>query len=289
MGYVGEEVMAVILSAFGDEIAEALEEQISVLRDLKVHGLECRAAWGTNVLKLTNEQAKEVRRQCDNSGIIVRCIGSPIGKSPIADPIEKELANLDRAIEIGEILGTKNIRIFSFYPPDTSTNEHYDQYVPETIDRLGRLTEKATSAGFTLLHENEKGIVGDTPERCHALLSGVNSPNFRFIWDPANFVQVGVEKLTERYWDLLSPYIGYVHIKDSRLADRKVVAAGEGDGQIPELLARLKDAGYDGVLALEPHLKTAGHSSGFSGPEWMGYAVNALRGVMEQVGLAEAV
>lgn len=278
----------VTLSAFGDEIGAALEDQLAVLRDLNVRGLECRTAWGTNVLKLTDEQARDVRRLCDDSGIIVRCIGSPIGKSPITDPIDYELANLDRIIEIGEALGTKNIRIFSFYPPDTSTNAHYDQYVPQVIDRLGKLTDRASSAGCTLLHENEKDIVGDTPERCHALLSGVDSPYLRFIWDPANFVQVGVGQLTERYWDLLSPYIGYVHIKDSRLSDRQVVAAGEGDGQIPELLTRLKAAGYSGVLALEPHLKMAGHSTGFSGPEGMAYAVNALRAVMQQVGLSEA-
>lgn len=279
---------AVTLSAFGDEIAEPLEDQLDLLKTLNVNGLECRTAWGINVLRLTDEQARRVRQLCDDAGIAVRCIGSPIGKSPITDPIETELANLDRLIDLGEILGTRNIRIFSFYPPDISTNTHYDQYVSETIDRLGQLTEKAASAGYTLLHENEKEIVGDTPERCQALLAGVNSPHLRLIWDPANFVQVGVENLTERYWDTLSPYIGYVHIKDARLADGTVTAAGEGDGQIPQLLTRLKDAGYAGVLALEPHLKVAGHSTGFSGTEGMTYAVNALRQVMAAAGLEEA-
>lgn len=279
---------AVTLSAFGDEIAEPLEDQLDLLKTLNVNGLECRTAWGINVLRLTDEQARRVRQLCDDAGIVVRCIGSPIGKSPITDPIETELANLDRLIDLGEILGTRNIRIFSFYPPDISTNTHYDQYVSETIDRLGQLTEKAASAGYTLLHENEKEIVGDTPERCQALLAGVNSPHLRLIWDPANFVQVGVENLTERYWDTLSPYIGYVHIKDARLADGTVTAAGEGDGQIPQLLTRLKDAGYAGVLALEPHLKVAGHSTGFSGTEGMTYAVNALRQVMAAAGLEEA-
>lgn len=279
---------AVTLSAFGDEIAEPLEDQLDLLKTLNVNGLECRTAWGINVLRLTDEQARRVRQLCDDAGIVVRCIGSPIGKSPITDPIETELANLDRLIDLGEILGTRNIRIFSFYPPDISTNTHYDQYVSETIDRLGQLTEKAASAGYTLLHENEKEIVGDTPERCQALLAGVNSPHLRLIWDPANFVQVGVENLTERYWDTLSPYIGYIHIKDARLADGTVTAAGEGDGQIPQLLTRLKDAGYAGVLALEPHLKVAGHSTGFSGTEGMTYAVNALRQVMAAAGLEEA-
>jgi sugar phosphate isomerase/epimerase len=81
--------------------------------------------------------------------------------------------------------------------------------------------------------------------------------------------------------------VGYVHIKDARLADGVVTAAGEGDGQVPELLSRLKAVGYKGVLALEPHLKVAAHSTGFSGADGMTYAVNALRGVMAAVGLPE--
>lgn len=280
--------VGVTLSAFGDEIAEPLEDQLKLLQELKVFGLECRTAWGVNVLKLTDEQARHARQLCDDAGVPVRCLGSPIGKSPLADPIEQELANLDRLIEIGSILGTRNIRIFSFYPPDTSTNAHYDQHVPEVIDRLGALTEKAASAGFYLLHENEKDIVGDTPERCHALVTGVNSPHLRLIWDPANFVQVGVADQVDRYWDLMGSLIGYVHIKDARLADGRVTAAGEGDGQVPQLLARLKDAGYSGVLALEPHLKVAAHSTGFSGADGMTYAVQALRKVMAGAGLPEA-
>ncbi len=71
------------------------------------------------------------------------------------------------------------------------------------------------------------------------------------------------------------------------LSDGHVVPAGEGDGQLPELLTHLKEAGYQGVLALEPHLKVAGHSSGFSGAEGMKIAVTALRKVMAETGCVE--
>jgi sugar phosphate isomerase/epimerase len=57
---------------------------------------------------------------------------------------------------------------------------------------------------------------------------------------------------------------------------------------VRELLVYLRDTGYDGVLALEPHLSVAGQSSGFSGVEGMTRAVRALRGLMADVGLAEA-
>jgi hypothetical protein len=45
-------------------------------------------------------------------------------------------------------------------------------------------------------------------------------------------------------------------------------------------LARLRDDGYQGFLALEPHLAIAGRSGGFSGIEGMTRAVKALRRLM---------
>ena len=275
------------LSAFGDEIADDLETQLQTLNELRVTHLELRAAWGTNVLRLSDEQVAQVKALCHEAGVAISCLGSPVGKSPILDPLENELANLQRLMAIGAELGTRNVRIFSFYPPDISSNDNYDSYLPEAAARLGHLTALAAREGFTLLLENEKDIVGDTPERCLALLRQVDSPHLRFIWDPANFVQVGVANQVNDYWDTLSPYIGYIHIKDALLEGGQVKAAGEGDGQVKELLAHLRDSGYEGVLALEPHLTIAGHSGGFSGIEGMTYAVAALRGLMQAVGVSD--
>ena len=195
--------------------------------------------------------------------------------------------NLKRIFEIGEIVGCRSVRLFSFYPPDTSTNEHYDNYVEESTARLAKLADMAEAEGFTLLLENEKGIVTDTLARCKAVVEGVNSPALRFLWDSANFIQVGEERVVECGWPMVGDLISYVHIKDAVLADGHVVPAGEGDGQLPLLLTHLKATGYQGMLALEPHLKIAGHSTGFSGAEGMKTAVTALRKVMAGAGCVE--
>lgn len=275
------------LSAFGDEIADDLGEQLALLRQLAVGHLELRGVWGKNVLHLTDEEVARLKQECDQQQIGISSIGSPIGKSPLADPIDREVANLHRICQIAEALGTRRIRVFSFYPDDTSTNTHYDQYVEDVVARLARLTEVAAAEGMELLLENEKGIVGDTVARCHALLKGVNSPHLRFVWDPANFVQVGEERVTERGWPLLGDYVAHVHVKDAVLGDGGVRAAGEGDGQVDLLLEKLRDSGYRGFLGLEPHLAIAGHSSGFSGVSGMTYAVETLRRLMERLGCLE--
>jgi sugar phosphate isomerase/epimerase len=273
-----------ILSAFGDEIADDLHEQLRVLKGLRINYLELRGAWGKNVLRMDDADVAAVRHACGDHGLAISCIGSPVGKSPVTEPVEQEVANLARLFEIGEALDTRRVRIFSFYPPETQPP---DAYVEEAVARLHRLAELAAREGFLLLLENEKGVVGDTPERCAKILEGVGSPHLRFVWDPANFVQVGVERPTDRGWPLLSEYLVYVQVKDALLSDGSVRATGEGDAQVPELLARLRDFGYRGFLALEPHLAHAGRSGGFSGPAGMTYAVEALRRALAEQGCVE--
>ncbi|HIC88470.1 MAG TPA: sugar phosphate isomerase/epimerase [Anaerolineae bacterium] len=276
------------LSAFGDEIADDLREQLQALQQLQIGYLELRGVWGKNVLHLEDDEVAQVKRVCAEYGIAVSCIGSPVGKSPITAPIEQEMSNLARIFQIAEALGTHRVRVFSFYPPDTQNNVCYDEYIEEATSRLVQLMKMAQREGFYLLLENEKEIVGDTPERCHAILSAIHSPYLQFAWDPANFVQVGVAQPTEHGWPLLGPYVAHVHVKDAVLADGSVRAAGEGDGQVGMLLTRLRDSGYQGFLALEPHLAIASRSGGFSGVGGMTRAVAALRQLMAELGCAEA-
>jgi sugar phosphate isomerase/epimerase len=153
---------------------------------------------------------------------------------------------------------------------------------------LKQLTELAESLDLQLWLENEKGLVGDIPERNYKLVTAVDSPALQFIWDPANFVQCGAEKQVDEWWEKLGPYTKHVHIKDAKLENGEVTPGGEGDGQVKELLTQLKANGFTGILALEPHLAIAGHSSGFSGADGMEVAVTALRKVMVEVGIEES-
>ena len=104
-----------------------------------------------------------------------------------------------------------------------------------------------------LLHENEKDIYGDVPERVLDIVESVGSPALRLAWDPANYVQVGVTPFTDGYAKL-RPHTVYVQIKDALLATGEVVPAGEGDGQVRETIRALAADGFDGFFSMEPHL-----------------------------------
>lgn len=58
--------------------------------------------------------------------------------------------------------------------------------------------------------------------------------HFKAIFDFANFVQVGQDAL-EAY-ELLKPYISYVHIKDALFEDGSVVPAGMGDALFYDII-----------------------------------------------------
>lgn len=107
----------------------------------------------------------------------------------------------------------------------------------------------AEGSGVTLIHENEKRIYGDTPEKARALYNTLNHPGFALCYDASNYIQCGVDS-----WEAhrqTKRYTVYYHMKDC--AEGIEVPLGTGEGRIPELLADLNASGYGGFLTLEPH------------------------------------
>jgi sugar phosphate isomerase/epimerase len=268
--------MTVVLSGFADEISPDLDEQLAVLRGESISHLELRSVWSTNVADLDDAQVARLRRQLDESGVQVSAIGSPIGKTGIDAPFEPERERLRRVADVAAELGTTIVRVFSFFIPQGRNPQGYRT---EVIDRMAALAALAAERGLVLAHENEKEIYGDRPERCADIITTVDSPALRATFDAANFVQCGVHPHSEAY-DLLRPYLSYVQIKDALSATGEVVPAGQGDGQVRETLAALRDSGFTGYLSLEPHLVMAGRFGGFSGPDGFRIAARSLKDLL---------
>jgi 3-dehydroshikimate dehydratase len=272
------------LSAFADEISPDLPEQIAILKRENIAHIDLRGVWNINVLDLTDEQAISIKELLEGHGIKVAAIGSPIGKVPIDSPFDEHLERFERAIRLAHLFGTPLVRIFSFYPPTEIASDTIDpdSWRDEVVWRLREMTTRARAAGITLIHENEKGIYGDSIARCVDLLQECNASHFQAVFDPANFIQCGQIPYPDAY-EALRPWLHYVHVKDA-LLDGDVVAAGEGAARWPELLERLRQDSYDGFFSLEPHLASAGTYQGFSGPDLFRYASQALQQMLQSMG-----
>lgn len=231
--------------AFADEASANIDKQIKAMKENRLDGLEIRNVDSVNIAEISDSKAKEVRKKLDNACLRVWTIGSPIGKIDIEkDDFTLHTEKFKRTLELADILGAENIRLFSFFTPA----ENRDSYKDEVIERLGTFCEIAKGSGITLCHENEKGIYGDIPERCLEIHKAL--PEMKAIFDPANYVQCEVDTL--KAWEMIKPYIKYLHIKDA-LADGSVVPAGKGIGNVEFILGDYIRNGGDSVT-VEPHL-----------------------------------
>ncbi len=236
------------ITGFADEISPDLNEQITGIKGLGMSHIEMRGVDGDNLIFHSDSKVKEIKKRLDAEGIALSALGSPLGKIQITDPFEKHFDEFKRAVEIAHMMETSNIRMFSFYVPEGKEKEYKD----EVFERLGKFVDYAKSNDVVLLHENEKGIYGEKAPECRELMEEFYGEHFEAIFDFANFVQVSQDTL-EAY-ELLKDYIVYIHVKDALSKDGSVVPVGLGDGNVPEILGKLFDHGFNGYLSLEPHL-----------------------------------
>lgn len=238
----------IILSAFTDEAAADLAGQLRAMQANGLQAMDLRAVDGINVADLTPAKTRQVRDALSAEGFSVACLASPIGKIGIGDPFAPHLDKMKRLCETADLLDCRRVRFFSFFIPAGQTAADCRAEVLERLDQLLRI---GTDAGLRLLHENEKDIYGDITERCLDLHQ-VFGERMGGIVDPANYLQVGSDPL--QAMQTLNQWIEYLHIKDVRLSDGKLMPAGQGDGHVAEIIKLYTAIPERRHIAVEPHL-----------------------------------
>ncbi len=237
------------MTGFADEIDAQFDVQLEVLESLGQKYLELRAADKVGVANMSMVKAAELRKKMADKGIGVSAIGSPIGKIGIGDDFEPHFETFKHIVELAQFFGTPYIRMFSFYLPKDGD---VSQYQGQVFERMGKLVDYARTEKVTLLHENEKGIFGAMAAQCRILFDEFYGDNFQGIFDFANFIQC--EQDTKQAYELLAPFISYIHVKDAIWGSGEVVLPGKGDGNLKYIFSQLDERGYQGFLSMEPHL-----------------------------------
>ncbi len=235
------------ISGFSDEISADINTQFEALSRLGMEYFEPRGIDGKNISTLTEDETKALLSKMKEYGIKASSIGSPVGKIDISEDFCPHFEMFKNVVAIAKVLKAKYIRIFSFYNKEEWNEESRN----EVMSRLRAFIDYAKEKDVVLLHENEKDIYGETIDTCLELMEELYCENFKAVFDPANFVQAGQD--TKKAYDVLKPYIAYMHIKDCT-KDGDIVPAGDGDGNVEYILDDLLKNGYDGFISLEPHL-----------------------------------
>ncbi len=131
----------------------------------------------------------------------------------------------------------------------------------EVLKRLRELTKIAEGEGIILAHENCSGWGGLSHQNCLRLVEEINSTGFKVLFDTGNPPVEGQDSL--EFYNAVKEHIVYVHIKDGKLEGGKAVFTfpGEGNGYVKDILAGLKNSGYDEGISIEPHLTSVVHKN----------------------------
>ena len=237
------------ISGFYDEVSTDLSAQIDEIKKLGESYLCPRSVDGKNIADYTAEEfAKYVKPILDKNEIKFSSIGSPIGKIDIDDEVgfESQKKKLAELVKIAQMMDCKYIRAFSFYYGDRNPDTIFDK----VLEKTKQFVEIVKGSGVKFMHENEKLIYGDVPERVLKLYNAINDEDFVLCFDASNYVQCDVNP--QEAFDMLKDLTVYYHIKDC--SEFKVeVPVGTGKGCYDYIFAQLKERNYEGFVTMEPH------------------------------------
>jgi sugar phosphate isomerase/epimerase len=253
------------LGVITDEISPVLTEALDWIRAEGLRYAEIRMVDGKNVAALDDDEVDRVRSEAEARGISISGVASPLFKCAL-DPlrevetgdrfgqaeesVEAHFEKLARVLDVAERLGTRFIRIFSFW------RERFPElYSDEIAAHLSRAAAMAEARGLTLLLENERSCNGGYAAEVAAYVKAVGSKGLRALWDPGNEAQSPTWSFPRDY-ETVRDALAHVHIKDSYIdASGKPHCVPVGQGCVPyaEQIRLLEADGYRGLYIIETH------------------------------------
>jgi L-ribulose-5-phosphate 3-epimerase len=251
------------LSVLTDEVSASFTEALDwAVRNGFKH-VEVRMVDGANVSNLSDADVDRAKREIEKRGLKVSAIASPLFKCAL-DPsrpvvsgdlfgnkeedLPTHMRKLPRAIAIAKKLGTRNIRIFSFWREKEPL-----KHLPDIVEHLKNAAALAEKEGVLLLQENENACNGGYAEEVAEIVRRVGSPAMRVLWDPGNENYGGRSCYPEGY-EKVKGLFAHVHLKDSVTGgDGKATCVPIGEGKTPlrEQIRALEKDGYQGLYTLE--------------------------------------
>jgi hexulose-6-phosphate isomerase len=172
---------------------------------------------------------------------------------------ERSIGHVTRCLEIAGEVGAAGVLVIPGWvglPWDASAPKvRYDVAYERTKAALETLAPAAERTGVSILLENIWNRFLLSPLEMRDLLDAIGSPQVRTIFDVGNVILFGYP---EQWIRILGDRIQEVHLKDYRASVGTIdgfVDLLSGDVNWTEVMAALRETGYDGFLTAEvfPH------------------------------------
>lgn len=229
-----------------------LDRIAATAQRLGYDGVELRAVGGSlNLLdrpEFSPEKVKEARKLFADSGLEICCVDT---SCTFHSPSQAErCAQVELALMHGELaaeLGAPSIRVFPDKIQTGATREETRDYICESLRRVAeRMSEEVCVALET------HGDFART-EATVEIVTLVNHPRVKLIWDVANSVAAGDS--IAGAGQAVRRFVSHIHLRDARPVDSSEhwlpVLAGTGEVSFAETVAVIEKLGYDGYISFE--------------------------------------
>ncbi|MFM2242225.1 MAG: hypothetical protein RLZ97_1080 [Verrucomicrobiota bacterium] len=268
---------AVKLTGFADEASRDLSKQIAATRELGWSAISARMIGEKNIHELAEDDFQRAADQLDEAGIHIPEFGSLIANwgKKISSDFDVTLAEIDRAIPRMQRLGTRLVRIMSYAQEPWGQ----DQQEQERFRRLREIVARFAAAGLTAVHENCMNWGGFSA--AHTLRLVEEIPGLKLVFDTGYPVFQRDRSNPDphpwqdpfEFWEKVRDHVAHIHIKDclnptTDGVEPAYTMPGEGAAKVREILADAFSRGYDGWIAIEPHVATVFHAPDPSAVDW---------------------
>jgi sugar phosphate isomerase/epimerase len=160
--------------------------------------------------------------------------------SPQPAERNQRLTFLLRCVEMAEVLGADAVSLWSGTPTDAAPPSVLMQRL---VDECKELADYAAARQVRLAFEPEPGMFIDTMPRFAELHARVNHPAFGLTLDIGHLHCQGEEPICA-HLERWQPWLWNVHLDDMKRGIHDHLPFGEGEIDLPTVLATLRKTGY---------------------------------------------
>ncbi len=213
----------------------------------------CVGETGPVSLEITEAEASALRREADRLGLTIPSVGTGLGwQYPMTspDPVvrAKGIETTTQALQIAKWLGANTVLVV---PGIVSPEISYEAAIENALAAVQEMVPAAEKIGVTIGIENVWNKFLLSPVEMRDFIDQCESEYVGAYIDTGNIILYGYP---QQYLRILGPRVRAVHAKDFRASAGNFdgfVMLMEGDVNWPEVVAALKEIGFDGSLTAE--------------------------------------
>lgn len=278
------------IGAITDEFSPDLQTALDAMSMIGLTGAELRVVWGKNIMDLSDDELARAKDMIQSKNMQVMSIASPVLKcvlpnAPEVDTrFQQDIFNskhtfddqprlADHAVKVAKTFGAKIIRVFSYWRT-VNPEACYDQI----LEALRKLSDLAAQHDLIIGLENEHACNIGTAVESAKILSMLDHPNLKLVWDPANALVGGETPYPFGYDKLPKSRIAHIHVKDCHMEGHTPIWGPVGTRHVDWKghFAALGRDGYDGWLNLETHWTGSGGASKIEASTICGWNLRGL-------------